>query len=377
MRRSPVCRARSVVDVAGAAIGVVSDLLVELKGLAVAMADDGLDDASKRALKAQYNALYDQMRTTIGEASFGGANMLDGSLTEYAPLGFDTPIKAYNLLGALTGAGVSGGGGAGITEPVNGNLTGTTFGDVDAPINGNLSGVVVGDVNDNVSGNLTGTVFGSVTGTINHNINGTVTGDLIGNVNGEITGSGVIGGDVVGTVNGNISGDVYGDIVGVVTGNISGTVYGRILGTVNGSISGTVHNGAVAPPSLPSAPTPPGGFEDLGGLIPGGSDGLALPGGTPGSAEFIALIGEIEQMLNAVNTIGASLGTASRQIDIVYDLEGANADRADKHRGLLVDADLGRASAALEAQNVREQLALQALQISNASPRIVLSLFAA
>jgi flagellin len=45
--------------------------------------------------------------------------------------------------------------------------------------------------------------------------------------------------------------------------------------------------------------------------------------------------------------------------------------------GQLVDADMEKTAAKLSAEQVRKQLAIQALSISNSRPQMILQLFAA
>ncbi|NWG45328.1 MAG: flagellin [Alphaproteobacteria bacterium] len=74
-------RAVSIIDVALAAGEAVSDLLVEMKAKAVAAIDPSLDTAARDALNEDFQALLEQVSTIISNATFDGANLLDGSLT--------------------------------------------------------------------------------------------------------------------------------------------------------------------------------------------------------------------------------------------------------------------------------------------------------
>lgn len=74
-------RAVGIIDVALAAGEAVSDILVEMKAKAVAAIDPSLDTASRNALNEDFVALRDQIATIVTNATFDGANLLDGSLT--------------------------------------------------------------------------------------------------------------------------------------------------------------------------------------------------------------------------------------------------------------------------------------------------------
>ncbi|MFC7050493.1 flagellin [Emcibacter nanhaiensis] len=70
-------RSISTVDIALAAGGSISDLLIEMKEKAVAAADSGLDQTSRDALAEDFEALRDQITTIINNAEFNGTNILD------------------------------------------------------------------------------------------------------------------------------------------------------------------------------------------------------------------------------------------------------------------------------------------------------------
>lgn len=75
-------RGISTTDIALAAAGSISDLLIEMKEKAVAAADQGLDDTSRGALNQDFVALRDQISTIINNASFNGTNLIDGGLDQ-------------------------------------------------------------------------------------------------------------------------------------------------------------------------------------------------------------------------------------------------------------------------------------------------------
>ena len=70
-------RGISTVDVALAAAGAISDLLLEMKEKAVAAADQGLDTISRDALSQDFTALRDQITTIVENATFNGTNLID------------------------------------------------------------------------------------------------------------------------------------------------------------------------------------------------------------------------------------------------------------------------------------------------------------
>ncbi len=70
-------RGISTTDVALAAAGSISDLLIEMKEKAVAAADQGLDSNSRSALSQDFVTLRNQISTIIANAEFNGTNLID------------------------------------------------------------------------------------------------------------------------------------------------------------------------------------------------------------------------------------------------------------------------------------------------------------
>jgi len=71
-------RSISTTDIALAAAGSISDLMIEMKEKSVAAADAGLDADSRLALAEDFNALRDQITIIINNAEFNGTNLIDG-----------------------------------------------------------------------------------------------------------------------------------------------------------------------------------------------------------------------------------------------------------------------------------------------------------
>jgi len=70
-------RSISIADIALAAAGAISDLLIEMKEKTVAAADAGLDATSRTALNEDFSALRDQISIIVSNAEFNGTNILD------------------------------------------------------------------------------------------------------------------------------------------------------------------------------------------------------------------------------------------------------------------------------------------------------------
>lgn len=150
-------------------------------------------------------------------------------------------------------------------------------------------------------------------------------------------------------------------------------------------------------------------FNDLNLLESGGEDLSVLIGSTPGQTLTIAaedltdgggifdagLAANLPQNDNAIVTtqptsadvtafessmsdVTASvsrLGVGLKSLEIQKTLLVKQIDVTEAGIGNLVDADLGRESARLQALRVREELGVQALEIANRAPRVILNFF--
>jgi flagellin len=74
--REGLSRASATLDVAVAAGESTSELLIEMKGLAVQASQEGLDQNSRDALDSAFNALRDQITTINDSADFAGTNLI-------------------------------------------------------------------------------------------------------------------------------------------------------------------------------------------------------------------------------------------------------------------------------------------------------------
>ena len=74
-------RSVSIVDVAMAAGEAISDLLIEIKEKVVAANDPSLDSVSRAEINEDFQSLINQISSIVSNASFDGANILDGSLS--------------------------------------------------------------------------------------------------------------------------------------------------------------------------------------------------------------------------------------------------------------------------------------------------------
>jgi flagellin len=83
----------------------------------------------------------------------------------------------------------------------------------------------------------------------------------------------------------------------------------------------------------------------------------------------------IDTALADVNSAMATLGAQAKQIETHNTFVTKLMDSLETGIGKLVDADLAKESARLQALQVQQQLGVQALSIANQAPQMILSLF--
>jgi flagellin len=75
-------RATSIADVASSAGQSISDLLVQMKEKVTAAMDPSIDTASRNALDSDFKSILRQITQVVQDASFDGANLLNGSVSQ-------------------------------------------------------------------------------------------------------------------------------------------------------------------------------------------------------------------------------------------------------------------------------------------------------
>jgi flagellin len=96
------------------------------------------------------------------------------------------------------------------------------------------------------------------------------------------------------------------------------------------------------------------------------------------STAMAAAITATGTFINQLNTVGQGLNTVGSSINYVNNQVSYNSDKIDALNsglGSLVDADLAKESAQLQALQIRQQLGTQALSLANQAPQTLLSLF--
>ena len=108
--QNSLSRVQSVVDTGLAAGEAISDLLVEMKGKALAASDTSLDTSSRTALNEDFKALRDQITTIVTNASFAGSNLIEAATLSLAALANADGSSKINITDedlSLSGATVS------------------------------------------------------------------------------------------------------------------------------------------------------------------------------------------------------------------------------------------------------------------------------
>lgn len=110
---------------------------------------------------------------------------------------------------------------------------------------------------------------------------------------------------------------------------------------------------------------------DLGGSVitVGATDQIAT------QADAQAMIDTLTTSQSNLKTSLSTLGSSSRKIDAQLAFTSKLSDVVEASVGNLVDADLAKESARLQALQVKQQLGIQALSIANQAPQAIMSLF--
>ena len=92
--KNSLSRGQSAMDVAISAGTSISDLLTQMKALALSASDQGLNTTDRTALNDQFQSLRDQITTITTNADFNGTNMIkSGGTTIYALANADGTSK--------------------------------------------------------------------------------------------------------------------------------------------------------------------------------------------------------------------------------------------------------------------------------------------
>lgn len=109
--------------------------------------------------------------------------------------------------------------------------------------------------------------------------------------------------------------------------------------------------------------------------LSGSGIGLSATASFTSAAAASTLVATLTTALTTVSTKLTNLGTGSKAMDAHLEFIGKLQDTLDAGVGNMVDADLAKESARLQALQTKQQLGIQALSIANSSSSSLLSLF--
>ncbi len=184
----------------------------------------------------------------------------------------------------------------------------------------------------------------------------------------------------------------YKSLVTRVANSVDGATYNgqTLLGTTGGTAGAdtTVINNENGATSTITGEDASGLASTLAGLIgatfsrtagspdtwtpaTGGADQTAAAAALSGTGATSSISGVITTISNQLNQVGAD----SKFIDATITTNSNKIDSLNAGLGSLVDADLSKESANLQALQIRQQLGTQALSMANQAPQALLSLF--
>ena len=113
----------------------------------------------------------------------------------------------------------------------------------------------------------------------------------------------------------------------------------------------------------------------LGSTALGGGTGITDTASIGSQTMAASMITIVNSAITSVSSALSKLGTGSKSIASHLDFVGKLQDTLDAGVGNLVDADLAKESAHLQALQTKQQLGIQALSIANQSTSPLMSLF--
>jgi flagellin len=332
--QSGVDRATSTIDVALAAGQSISDMLIQLKEKAVAAQATDLSTDQRAALGADFSALRTQINQIAGAATFNGVNLVGSG-------GSNLSVLTSDLSGAGVGRQVQSTAIAGVVPALS------------AYVVGNGSVAIADDSVFRLNGNIIGTVDITATMTVADYLTAVST---------------ATGGRVTASYNQTNGQFTYVAPEAVVTTNeLSITT----PGTARSWLGQGVAAAAVTSSPVTTTVTDLDFTVDGAGALATVTSALSLTSSTNAQTASAA----IDTATTLLNQQLAALGSQSKALDVQKTFLGKLSDSIVGGIGNLVDADLAKESARLQALQVKQQLGAQALSIANSAPSIVLSFF--
>ncbi len=353
----------STVAVARSASETVTDLLTQMKGKIVAAQEDNVD---REKIQTDVDALRNQITAVVGAAQFNGLNLLS-NVEKTADTG------TVNILSSLDrgssgvtvseiavgkqdlGTGASANTGAALATASN-NLTGAADATVTALTGAASPPTTTLTVADLEAGFGYSVAISAGAGNFASGVN-TTGADGISYVarDGETTADVATG--LAAAVNKYVK-----DAMGTNQSTVTATVSGSTITFTGSSVVGD--NFSVAG----------NGYAAAGNTIGGGLSEVSNINVTTDAGADSALT-EIESLIQTSIDAAASFGSVQGRIETQSNFIGALTDSLKSGIGTLIDAEMEEASARLQALQVQQQLAVQAMSIANQAPQTLLALF--
>jgi flagellin len=319
----------------------VTKLLTEMKGKIVAAQAENVD---RSKLQTDITQLTKQIESVVGAAQFNGLNLVDGSQTSINVLSSldrsasgvassNIEVTAQNL---STSAGTA--------------LSGTSLGTLSGATIAGAATATLGSFGIQPGG--TGALASNASAANPATLTALIEGDAIELTVGSTTGRYVV-------KEGDTNVELAEGLRNALTeGGLNGSDF--TLSASGGVLSVTNNTNVTTAISVTAAR---------------GEGGLAALGGIDVTSDPAAALTDIEALLQTSINAAASFGSSQKRIDIQSEFVGKLTDSLKTGIGAMVDTDMEEASARLQALQVQQQLATQALSIANQQPQGLLSLF--
>ena len=152
-----------------------------------------------------------------------------------------------------------------------------------------------------------------------------------------------------------------------------------MISQLNTFVSNAVYNGrnliSDSSPSVSITSTITGGQLTITSASALGGVSTAMTGGVATTTAALALLTTITAQELVIGNALGTLGSASKSIDFLTSFTKTLSDAVTEGLGALVDSDLAKESAQLQALQVKQQLGISALSIANQRPQSILALF--
>jgi flagellin len=336
----------ATLTVARQASETVTKLLTEMRGKIVAAQADNVD---RGKIQTDVVALRSQIESVVGAAQFNGLNLVNGSQTTVNVLSSldrsSSGVTSSNI--AVTARNLSTTAGAALTAG-GGTLGGTSGTAPELTVVTGTPATLGTFAFQGGAGALASNAPAANPATLTE----LIAGDSIELSVGSTTGRYVV---------------QQGDTADALVAGLKNSLTANGLSDTDFTLSLTAGTLSVANNTNQAAAISTSATRGTGGLA--GLTNLSVV------TDPTTALSAIEGMLQTSIDAAASFGSAQKRVDIQSEFVGQLSDSLKTGIGVLVDTDMEEASARLQALQVQQQLATQALSIANQQPQGLLSLF--